>query len=226
MTSSASGRVADGLAQQVDPRERVRLAREQEHRALDRRKVRDAGAELGSARPMQRVAEEHEAGDRPVRLGRPIGGEETRDAAAVGVAADRDAGRVGQLRGVGRDRLLGLALGQVDRDRPDPAIREACDVRLHRRARPGRTVPEHEDEIVDERAVRCGSCGWLSSGARCGCDSRGVTGRRRCCASKPARRPGDRTDDRTGMPDVRVAGAAGAGGGGAPLPGLRASPSR
>ena len=145
------GQEPDRFAEQVDPRERVRLARQQQDRARDRGPVPDAGPDLGSTWPMHRVAEQHQREDGVVRC-RRIGREEARDSAAVRVAADRHARRVGELGSKRRDRVLRFALGEVDRDGLDAALAEARHVGAHRFAGSGRTVTQHEHEAI-QRAV-------------------------------------------------------------------------
>src|SRR4029078_2488611 len=76
-----------GRAEELDPGERIGLAREEQDRAADGRPVRRAlGGALRTARGMERVAEQDERGI--VRVG--LGGGKAGDAAAVRLAADGD----------------------------------------------------------------------------------------------------------------------------------------
>ena len=77
--------VADSGPQQVDPGERIRLARQQQDRAVDGRPVGDpGGGPLRGSGRMERVAEQDERGIRGTGFGRGEAG----DPAAVLVTTD------------------------------------------------------------------------------------------------------------------------------------------
>ena len=101
----------DRRAQEVDVGERIRLARQQQDRAADVRPVGDPGlGPLGRAGRMERVAEQHERGVGRVRFR----GGEAGDATPVRVAADRHVRGRRDHEMEGGQRILGLALGEID----------------------------------------------------------------------------------------------------------------
>ncbi len=121
----------DGPLEEIDPCERVRLAREQQHRHVDRRPVGAAHFPVGNPGSVERIAEADEAGTAAGLRGR----EEASHAATVRLTADeqlcrRHAARV-QLLSIRRHRQFGLAQRQVDRAGPKAARAQSVDVPLH-----------------------------------------------------------------------------------------------
>ena len=105
----------------------------------DVRPVRDPRVgPLGRPGRMERIAEQHEAGVRRVRLG----GGQARDAAAERVATDGDVGASRDDQVEGGQGLLGPALGQVDRGGRDASRQQPVDERGHAGRCPARAVPE------------------------------------------------------------------------------------
>ena len=126
--------------------------------------VRDPGdGVLGLAGRVHRVGQADEASVRVLALGGacdpdPRDGERG-DPPTERVAADDDARLIGDLRLVRGDRVLRLALRQLDRMRVDSARREAVDPRLHRGGGAGRAVAEiHADH--DTAPYRTGPHRW------------------------------------------------------------------
>jgi hypothetical protein len=112
----------DRHSQQLDPGERVGLAREQQDRAADRGPVGDSRLRsLGPSGRMQRIAEEDERLVRGVRLGR----REARHPPAERMAPYHDPGAVRHGRAPDRDGFLGLALREIDCLRIEPAGAQA-----------------------------------------------------------------------------------------------------
>ena len=123
VTSSAFGQPRHGRPQELDPGERIGLAREEQDRAADRRPVGDPGVgPLRRTGGMERVAEQDERRIRAVRLG----GGQARHATAVRVAADRDIAARSARR------------GGTPGPRPRPCAWAGRSPRRARRARPDR----------------------------------------------------------------------------------------
>ena len=139
VTSSPCASSGDGGPQQVDPRERVRLAREQQHRAGDRRPVGDPRLRpLGRAGRVERVAEQTSPaygapGSAAARLATrpPYECPPTATSGTDGTAA-WNAG----------ERVLGPALRQVDGPCVEPTRPQPVDERRHAGRRPARAVSQ------------------------------------------------------------------------------------
>src|SRR4029079_9025995 len=148
-------------AKQLDPRERVGLAGEEQHRAADGGPMRDAGLRiLWLARRMERVAEQDEGG-----VGRVwLGGGEAGDATTEGMTTDGDVGVRRHDQVEGGECLLCLALRKVDGPGIDTALAKPVDEGLHARGRAACAVPEvaakaHGLRVSGGACVRSVSCG-------------------------------------------------------------------
>ena len=116
-----------------------------------------ASVRSGRAGRVERVAEAHQREIGRRRLGRGQAGHPS----AEGVAADRDVGLRRDHEVEGRQRVLGLALGQVDGRRVDATSAQALDERGHARRGPARSVAEvaacaHLDSVAARWVVRLG----------------------------------------------------------------------
>ena len=161
VTSSARAQARDRRAQEIDPRERIRLARQQQDRTADGRPVGDPRVRpLRGPGRVERVAEQDEA-----RIGCVgFGGGEARHAAAVRVPSDRDVGAVGDDEMEGRQRILGLAPGQVDGGGVDAARPQAVHERRHAGRRPARAVSQEAPDTHRHRVAAEARPGYIGHG--------------------------------------------------------------
>ena len=122
----------NGRSKEVDLREWIGFAGQQEDRAADRWPVSDpCVGPFGPSRRMQRVAEEDERGVRRVWLRRCEAG----DPATERMAANDDVGGRRHDRVEGRKRIFGLASRKIDGDRVEAAFSKPGHERRHRRRR-------------------------------------------------------------------------------------------
>lgn len=143
---------ADRVAQEVDAREGIRLARQEEDGAADVRPVDDPRLTVRGSWSMERVAEEHQRDRIGHKVRRGPGDQQTRYATAVRLTAQGDPAAFRRnLAGECSDRILGASDRQVDRNGLDPALPQAVDVRLHGRRLPARTVAEEDPQGHDDR---------------------------------------------------------------------------
>jgi hypothetical protein len=128
----ARGQASSGFPQELDPRERIRLAGQQQRRAGDVRPMGNPRHAVGMARPVKWIGK----ADQPSV--RATGDRKACDSSAVRLAAHDDIDvrwRDGQKR---RNRVLRTSLRNIDRQCVHSSCSQASRERLHGGSRSGR----------------------------------------------------------------------------------------